>query len=94
MKGNTMTAVVAVKTRVIFTRKEVQKKTDSGIILSNPNQEQNPLGYVHSIGDKVDIEALAVGDAISVNWQSVGMLEHNSTKYYIVDQNNINAIIK
>lgn len=89
-----MTEVVAVKTRVIFTRKEVQKQTDSGIILSNPNQEHNPLGYVHSIGDKVDIEGLAVGDAISVNWQSVGMLEHNSTKYYIVDQNNINAIIK
>ena len=89
-----MTAVVAVKTRVIFTRKEVQQKTDSGIILSNPNQEHNPLGYVHSIGDKVDIDGLAVGDAISVNWQSVGMLEHDSIKYYIVDQNNINAIIK
>ena len=89
-----MTAVVAVKTRVIFTRKEVQQKTDSGIILSNPNQEHNPLGYVHSIGDKVDIAGLAVGDAISVNWQSVGMLEHDNTKYYIVDQSNINAIIR
>jgi len=93
MKGNTMT-VEAVKTRVIFTRKEVQQKTDSGIIFSNPNQEHNPLGYVHSIGTEVKIDGLAVGDAISVNWQSVGMLEHEGVKYYIVDQNNINAVIK
>ena len=86
--------VKAVKTRVIFTRKEVQKQTDSGIILSNPNQEHNPLGYVHSVGAEVTIPELAEGDAISVNWQSVGMLEHEGVKYYIVDQNNINAVIK
>ena len=89
-----MSDVVAVKTRVIFTRKEVQKQTESGIILSNPNQEQNPLGYVHSIGPDVAIQGLEVGDAISINWQAVGMLEHDGDKYYIVDQSNINAIVK
>ena len=86
--------VKAAKTRVLFTRKEVEKQTASGILLSNPNQEQNPLGYVHSIGAEVNIEGLEVGDAISVNWQSVGMLEHDGVKYYIVDQNNINAVVK
>jgi len=89
-----MSDVVAVKTRVIFTRKEVQKQTESGIILSNPHQEQNPLGYVTSIGPEVNIEGLAIGDAISVNWQTVGMIEHNGTRYYIVDQSSINAIVK
>jgi len=87
-------SIQAVKTRVLFTRREVQKQTDSGIILSNPETESNPLGYVTSIGEKVDIEGLQVGDAISVNWQSVGLIEHAGQKYYIVDQNNINAIIR
>ena len=85
--------VRAVKTRVLFTRREAQQKTDSGIILSNPNQEANPLGYVTSIGEKVDIEGLKIGDAISVNWQSVGLIEYAGEKYYIVDQSNINAIV-
>ena len=87
-------SIQAVKTRVLFTRREVQKQTDSCIILSNPETESNPLGYVTSIGEKVDIEGLQVGDAISVNWQSVGLIEHAGQKYYIVDQNNINAIIR
>ena len=52
--------VVAVKTRVLFTRKEAEKQTASGIVLSNPNQEQNPLGYVHSIGPDVNIPGLEV----------------------------------
>ena len=86
--------IQAVKTRVLFTRKEAEKTTESGIVLSNPIGDNNPLGYVTSIGEKVDIEGLQVGDAISVNWQSVGLIEHAGDKYYIVDQANINAIIK
>ena len=86
--------VKAVKTRVLFTRKEAEKQTASGIVLSNPNQEQNPLGYVHSIGPDVNIPGLEVGDAISINWQSVGMMEQDGVKYYIVDANNVNAMIK
>jgi co-chaperonin GroES (HSP10) len=85
-------AITAVKTRVLFTRKEVEKQTSGGIILSNPNQEQNPLGYVHSVGPEVTI-TMNQGDAIVVNWQSVGMIDHEGVKYYIVDQNNINAVI-
>ena len=87
-------AVNAVKTRVIFTRKEAEKQTASGIVFATPQNEQNPLGTVYSIGSEVKIDGLAVGDQISVNWQSVGMLEHEGVKYYIVDQNNINAVIK
>ena len=87
-------SIQAVKTRVLFTRREVEKQTAGGIILTNPETESNPLGYVTSIGEKVDIEGLSIGDAISVNWQSVGLIEHAGEKYYIVDQNNINAIIK
>lgn len=85
--------VKAVKTRVLFTRKEANKTTEAGIILSTPQNEQNPLGTVYNIGDKVDIEGLAIGDQISVNWQAVGMLEHNGEKIYIVDQSNINAVV-
>ena len=91
-KGNIM--ISAVRSRVLFTRREEQKQTEGGIILTNPNQDTNPLGYVHSIGETVDIKGLAIGDAISVNWQSVGLIEHEGEKYYIVDQNNINAVIK
>jgi co-chaperonin GroES (HSP10) len=86
--------IQAVKTRVLFTRREAEKTTESGIVLSTPVDDNNPLGYVTSIGEKVDIESLKVGDAISVNWQSVGLIEHGGEKYYIVDQNNINAIIR
>lgn len=89
-----MSKLIAAKTRVLFTRKEAQKQTDSGIILSNPQNEQNPLGTVYSIGADVAIEGLEVGDQISVNWQSVGMMMHDDEKIYIVDQNNINAIVK
>jgi co-chaperonin GroES (HSP10) len=88
-----MTKIIAAKTRVLFTKKDVEKTTSSGIVLSNPT-EVNPLGTVSSIGSDVAMPDLAVGDKISVNWQSVGMLEHEGAKYYIVDQNNINAIIK
>ena len=87
-------SIQAVKTRVLFTRREAEKTTESGIVLSNPIGESNPLGYVTSIGEKVDIEGLSIGDAISVNWQSVGLIEHEGEKYYIVDQNNINAIVR
>jgi co-chaperonin GroES (HSP10) len=89
-----MSKVLAVKTRVIFSRKEVEKQTAGGIILSNPQSEHNPLGYVTDIGPEVAIEGLAVGDAISVNWQMVGMIEVNDEKFYIVDQSNINAIVR
>lgn len=89
-----MSEVKAVKTRVLFTRKEAQKTTEGGIILSTPQNEQNPLGTVHSIGSEVTIEGLEVGDQISVNWQSVGMMMHNDEKIYIVDQANINAVVK
>jgi co-chaperonin GroES (HSP10) len=77
----------------LFTRKEAEKTTESGIVLSSPVGETNPLGYVFSIGPDVKI-SLSVGDAIVVNWQAVGMVEHEGTKYYIVDQTNINAIVK
>ena len=86
--------IQAVKTRVLFTRREAEKTTESGIVLSNPIGDNNPLGYVTSIGENVDIRDLVIGDAISVNWQGVGLIEHAGEKYYIVDQNNINAIIK
>jgi co-chaperonin GroES (HSP10) len=86
-------SIEAVKTRVLFTRKEVEKQTASGIVLSNPQQETNPLGYVTSIGPEVNI-TMNQGDAIVVNWQSVGMIEYDGVTYYIVDQNNINAVIK
>lgn len=86
--------IQAVKTRVLFTRKEAEKTTESGIVLSNPIGDNNPLGYVASIGENVDIKDLAIGDAISVNWQGVGLIEYEGEKYYIVDQNNINVIIK
>lgn len=84
--------IEAVKTRVLFTRKETQKQTDSGIILSNPH-ENNPLGYVHSVGSEVTIPDIGPGDAISVNWNAVGMIEYRGEKYYVVDQSNINAIV-
>ena len=86
--------VQAAKTRILFTRKEVEQTTASGIVLSNPQQEQNPLGYVVSIGPEVNMPELQVGDAISVNWQTVGMLEYEGVKYYIVNETNVNAIIK
>ena len=86
--------VQAAKTRILFTRKEVEQTTASGIVLSNPQQEQNPLGYVVSIGPEVSMPELQVGDAISVNWQTVGMLEYEGVKYYIVNETNVNAIIK
>lgn len=89
-----MSKVLAVKTRVIFTRKEAEKTTASGIVLSSPVSENNPLGYVTDIGPEVTIEGLAIGDAISVNWQMVGMLEVSGDKHYIVDQSNINAIVR
>lgn len=94
LKEKKVSKVIAAKTRVLFTRTEAPKETESGIILSMPQNEQNPLGYVHSIGSDVAIQGLEVGDGISVNWQSVGMMEHEGQKYYIVDQNNINAIVK
>jgi len=89
-----MSKITAAKTRVLFTRKEAEKTTESGIVLSNPIHENNPLGTVYSIGSDVAIDGLAVGDQISVNWQSVGMLEYEGEKIYIVDQNNVNAFIK
>lgn len=89
-----MSNVIAAKTRILFTRKEKEKKTESGIVLTHAIDDQNPLGYVTSIGSEVNIEGLEVGDAISVNWQSVGMMMHEGEKIYIVDQNNINAYIK
>lgn len=93
-KEKEMSKIIAAKTRILFTRKEAEKTTASGIVLSNPNQETNPLGTVYSIGSDVAIEGLEVGDQISVNWQSVGMMMHNEEKIYIVDQNNVNAFIK
>ena len=87
-------SVIAVKTRVLFTRKEAEKTTASGIVLANPINDQNPLGYVTSIGSDVKIDGLEIGDAISVNWQSVGLIEYADEKHYIVDQANINAIIR
>ena len=87
-------SIQAVKTRVLFTRKAAEKTTASGIVLTNPETESNPLGYVTSIGSDVKIDGLEVGDAISVNWQSVGLIEYAGEKYYIVDQANINAIVK
>ena len=86
--------VKAAKTRVLFTRKEVEKQTASGIVFATPQNEQNPLGTVYSIGSEVKIDGLAVGDQISVNWQSVGMMMHEGEKIYIVDQANVNAIVK
>jgi co-chaperonin GroES (HSP10) len=86
--------IQAVKTRVLFTRPEAEKMTASGIVLTNPVGDTNPLGYVVSIGADVDIRDLQVGDAISVNWQGVGLIEHAGEKYYIVDQNNINVIVR
>ena len=86
--------IQAVKTRVLFTRRAAEKTTESGIVLTNPIGDTNPLGYVTSIGTDVDIKDLQVGDAISVNWQGVGLIEHAGEKYYIVDQNNINVIIR
>lgn len=89
-----MSKVEAVTTRVLFTRKDAEKTTESGIVLTNPQHEQNPLGTVYSIGPDANIANLAVGDQISVNWQSVGMMMHEGEKIYIVDRNNINAVVK
>ena len=89
-----MSKLIAAKTRVLFTRKEKEKTTDSGIVLARALDDDNPLGYVTSIGSDVTITDLAVGDAINVNWQSVGMMKHEGETFYIVDQNNINAIVK
>ena len=89
-----MSTVSAVKTRVIFTRREAEKTTASGIVLSTPQQETNPLGYVTDIGPDVDIKNMQRGDAICVNWQQVGMLEVAGVRHYIVDQSNINAVIR
>ena len=89
-----MSKLTAAKTRVLFTRQEAEKQTASGIVFATPQNEQNPLGTVYSIGPEVAMPDLAIGDRISVNWQSVGMLEHEGTKYYIVDQNNVNAVVK
>jgi co-chaperonin GroES (HSP10) len=89
-----MSEIIAVKTRIIFSRKEVEKTTASGIVLSAPIDQQNPLGYVTSIGPEVNIEGLQIGDAISVNWQTVGMIENNGEKFYIVDQSSVNAIVR
>jgi co-chaperonin GroES (HSP10) len=86
--------IQAVKTRVLFTRKAAEKTTESGIVLSNPIGDTNPLGYVTSIGPDVKIAGLTTGDGISVNWQSVGLIEHAGEKYYVVDQSNINAIVR
>lgn len=89
-----MSEIKAVKTRILFTKKDQEKKTESGIVLSSALGEQNPLGTVYSIGPEVTIANLVPGDKISVNWQSVGMLEHEGQKYYIVDQNNVNAVVR
>ena len=89
-----MSKAIAVKTRVLFTRKEKEKKTESGIVLTHAIDDQNPLGYVYSIGPDVAIEGLEIGDAININWQAVGMMKHEDETLYIVDQNNINAIVK
>ena len=89
-----MSKLTAAKTRVLFTRQEAERQSAGGIVFATPQNEQNPMGTVYSIGPDVAIEGLAIGDQISVNWQSVGMLEFEGDKIYIVDQNNINAIVK
>ena len=83
--------VKALKTRVIITRREVEKTTASGIVLSGPQDDPNPRAYVYHVGPDVKGEIKA-GDCVVVDWRYVSQMEYNKQKYYVVDEQNILAV--
>jgi co-chaperonin GroES (HSP10) len=83
-----------VKTRLICTKTEAKKTTDSGIILaSGQTSDEDQWATVVSIGPDVKSD-IAVGDRIVPMWNTVGIVNDGSKKYFIVDEANIMAVTR
>ena len=86
-----MSNLKALRTRIIFRREEAERTTSTGILLTAPESDPNPLGTVIDIGPDV-VHDIKMGDEIVVNWQFVSQMTHEGQKYYVVDQANVLAV--
>ena len=82
----------ATGSRLIVKRMEIDKATESGIILHNP-KELNPRAVVVSVGPKVK-DQINIGDQIMIEWRRTAKLTHNDHVYYLVDESDVWAVFE
>lgn len=77
--------------RIVAVRKEVQKKTASGIYLPDNSQEKSVVAQVKAIGPKV--EGVKVGDDILYKEYSTTEVKVDDTDYIILNEGDVLATV-
>lgn len=86
-----MSKLTATGTRLIIEQMAASRSTASGILLQS--SQEVPKARVLSVGADVK-EDIKVGDILVVDWNKVGQFDFENTKYYLVDESTILAVLE
>ena len=85
---------------VVLKRKEVEKKTASGIILTDTSKNTPSIGEIVAVGngklveDKLVPLTVKVGDTVVYKEYATTMVKYDNEEYLIVSESDILAVIE
>lgn len=82
--------------RVVLKSKEVEEKTAGGLVLpSSAQKEDNQIGEIVAIGSDIDEkDVVKVGDTVVYKPYSATKVDQDGEEFYIVDHEDILAIVE
>lgn len=82
----------ALADRVIIKRSEEQRVSAGGIVLQRDISEQ-VFAEALDVGPDVKSD-IKVGDRLAVDWRQVGVINYDDSKYFVVKEQDIMAVVE
>jgi chaperonin GroES len=80
--------------RVVLKKIESEKKTQSGIILTEKKDDENQYGEIVAVGEKIDQKILTVGKKVVYKKYSETVVKIDNEEIFIVDEEDLLGIIE
>ncbi len=80
--------------RVVLKKIESEKKTQSGIILTEKKDDENQYGEIVAVGDKIEQKTLTVGKKVVYKKYSETVVKIDNEEIFIVDEEDLLGIIE
>jgi len=80
--------------RVVLKKIENENKTQSGIILTEKNNEEDYYAKIVAVGDKIENKEIIIGKTVIYKKYSETVVKIENEKIFIVDEDDLLGIIE